>query len=56
MGKFDEYLLVDEYELLGETKDKNVLSKMLDIKSTGYCHWVLRVLAKHFRCKTFYRG
>ncbi len=47
---------IDEYELLGETKNKNVLSKTLDIKSTGYCHWVLRVLAKHFRCRTYYRG
>ncbi len=47
---------ISEYELLGESEDKNVLKKLLDTKSMGYCHWILRVLAKHFRCKTFYIG
>ena len=47
---------INEYELFGETKDENVIREVLDIRSTGYCIWVLKTLAKHFRCKAFYIG
>lgn len=47
---------INEYELFGETKDKNVIREVLDIRSTGYCVWVLNVLADHFRCKAFFIG
>lgn len=45
---------IDRYELYGNQEQKVVKSVMLNEKSSGYFHWVLRSLVKSFSCMTSY--
>lgn len=47
---------IDRYELYGNQEQKVVKSVMLNEKSSGYFHWVLRSLVKSFSCMTSYKG
>lgn len=49
----EEYELYDMYDM---QENKDVVQIVLQRKSSGYSHWVLRVLSEAFRCKTSYKG
>lgn len=47
---------IEEYELYDMQENKDVVQIVLQRKSSGYAHWVLRALSEAFRCKSAYRG